>query len=157
MLKKLLAVRNLGHARGQCSGISNLVFIPAVDSREGKHLPLLVVHSFQPCGLLGQAFHRSGRTPLLPLYALLLFSAPEELTLRTLYELPEFGGGGVQGKKKPTRHSPNGFQALVLSRFFHAATMYFTSRASFDQYSQLFIEIKPISCESSMKNRSSLQ
>ena len=99
MVKKLLAVRNLCHARGQCFGISNLVFIPAVDSREGKHLPLLVVHCFQPCGLLGQAFHRSGRTPLLPLYALLLFNAPEELTLRTLYELPEFGGGGAQGKK----------------------------------------------------------
>lgn len=30
---------------------------------------------------------QSGRTPLLPSYALLLFNAPEELTLRTLYEL----------------------------------------------------------------------
>ncbi len=38
--------------------------------------------------------HRSGRAPLLPLYALLLFNAPEELTLRTLYELDA------------TRHTP---------------------------------------------------
>nr|DAW23209.1 MAG TPA: hypothetical protein [Caudoviricetes sp.] len=29
-------------------------------------------------------FHQSGRTPLLPLYALFQFKAPEELTLRTL-------------------------------------------------------------------------
>lgn len=56
-----------------------------------------------------------------------------------------------------SRCTPNVFQALVLSRFFHAVVMYFTSSASFDQYSQLLIEIKPISCESSMKNRSSLQ
>lgn len=28
---------------------------------------------------------------MLPLYALLLFSLPSELTLRTLFALPEFG------------------------------------------------------------------
>ena len=35
-------------------------------------------------------FHQSGRTPLLPLYALFQFIAPEELTLRTLYELDAY-------------------------------------------------------------------
>ena len=34
---------------------------------------------------------RAGRRPLLPLYALLLFSVPEVLTLRTLYEFVAFG------------------------------------------------------------------
>jgi len=51
------------------------------------YFPLIVVLCFQPFGLLNRGFHQSGRTPLLPLYALLLFNAPEELTLRTLYEL----------------------------------------------------------------------
>lgn len=36
--------------------------------------------------------HQSGRTPLVPLYALLLFNVPSELTLRTLYEFDELGG-----------------------------------------------------------------
>lgn len=52
---------------------------------------------------------------------------------------------------------PERFYPLALSRFFHAAIMYFTSTAIFDQYSQLLVEMNVISCESSMKNRSSLQ
>ena len=38
----------------------------------------------------------AGRTPLLPLYALLLLSVPSEFTLRTLFEFGAFG------------HSPRG-------------------------------------------------
>ena len=129
------------------SGIGDPVFVPAVDSGDGIHLPLMVVFCFRLC-LLVHIVHRSGRTPLLPLYALLLFKEPSELTLRTLLAFDELG---------VSRCTPNVFQALVLSRFFHAVVMYFTSSASFDQYSQLLIEIKPISCESSMKNRGSLQ
>lgn len=34
---------------------------------------------------------KSGRTPLLPFQALLLFRLPSELTLRTLFALPAFG------------------------------------------------------------------
>lgn len=34
---------------------------------------------------------KSGRTPLLPFHALLLFRLPSELTLRTLFALPAFG------------------------------------------------------------------
>lgn len=158
MLKNLLAVYNLGHTRGQCSGIGNPVFVPAVDSR-GRETPSFDGGTLlSACGLLDRVIHRSGRTPLLPLYALLLFNAPEVLTLRTLYELPEFGGGAGRRRKENLQGVPQTvFYTLALSRFFHAAIMYFTSRASFDQYSQLFIEIKPISCESSIKNRSSLQ
>lgn len=148
MSKNLLAVYNLGHACGQCSGIGNPVFVPAVDSR-GRETPSFDGGTLlSACSLLDRVIHRSGRTPLLPLYALLLFKEPSELTLRTLLAFDELG---------VSRCTPNVFQALVLSRFFHAVVMYFTSSASFDQYSQLLIEIKPISCESSMKNRSSLQ
>lgn len=126
------------------------MFVPAVDRGDGIRLPLMMIFSFRPCGLLNRKFHQSGRTPMLPLYALLLFNAPDVLTLRTLYEFAAFGV--ICYKVYPKR-----FYALVLSRFFHAAVMYFTSSASFDQYSQLFIEIKPISCESSIKKRSSSQ
>ena len=34
---------------------------------------------------------KSGRTPLLPLYALLLLRLPSELTFRALFALPAFG------------------------------------------------------------------
>ena len=54
-------------------------------------LPLIVVLCFQPFGLLNRGFHQSGRTPLLPLYALLLLKLPSELTFRTLFALPAFG------------------------------------------------------------------
>ena len=60
-----------------------------MDSGDGIHLPLMVVFCFRLC-LLVHIVHRSGRTPLLPLYALLLFKEPSELTLRTLYELDAY-------------------------------------------------------------------
>ena len=145
--KSSLFITFASRRKAVCSGIGDPVFVPAVDSGDGIHLPLMVVFCFRLC-LLVHIVHRSGRTPLLPLYALLLFKEPSELTLRTLLAFDELG---------VSRCTPNVFQALVLSRFFHAVVMYFTSSASFDQYSQLLIEIKPISCESSMKNRSSLQ
>lgn len=52
--------------------------------------PLIVVLCFQPLAYSFAVFHQSGRTPLLPLYALFQFIAPEELTLRTLYELDAY-------------------------------------------------------------------
>ena len=112
MSKNLLAVYNLGHARGQCSGIGNPVFVPAVDSR-GRETPSFDGGTLlSACGLLDRVIHRSGRTPLLPLYALLLFSAPEELTLRTLYELPEFGGGACKRKRRTYKVFPERFSKL---------------------------------------------
>ena len=114
MSKNLLAVYNLGHTRGQCSGIGNPVFVPAVDSR-GRETPSFDGGTLlSACGLLDRVIHRSGRTPLLPLYAFLLFNAPEVLTLRTLYELPEFGGGAGRRRKENLQGVP---QTVLYSRF----------------------------------------
>ena len=49
---------------------------------------------FSPFGYSVTVSTKAGRTPLLPLYALFQFIAPEELTLRTLYEFDELGGTG---------------------------------------------------------------
>ena len=69
----------------------------------GMRLPLIVVLCFQPLAYSFAVFHQSGRTPLLPLYALFQFIAPEELTLRTLYE---FDATSRTPRKTPRRSPP---------------------------------------------------
>ena len=69
----------------------------------GMRFPLIVVLCFQPLAYSFAVFHQSGRTPLLPLYALFQFIAPEELTLRTLYE---FDATSRTPRKTPRRSPP---------------------------------------------------
>lgn len=158
MSKNLLAVYNLGHACGQCSGIGNPVFVPAVDSR-GRETPSFDGGTLlSACGLLGSSDPPKRTHAPVAVVRVVVVQRPRSVDIAHIVRVAGIRRrGGQKAKRKPTRRSPNGFYTLALSRFFHAAIMYFTSRASFDQYSQLFIEIKPISCESSIKNRSSLQ
>ena len=142
MSKNLLAVYNLGHACGQCSGIGNPVFVPAVDSR-GRETPSFDGGTLlSACGLLDRVIHRSGRPPLLPLYALLLLSVPSEFTLRTLFEFDAFGECTTHNKSRcRTRNTPmKRRQPFGLNRaasfFRHEAVRFLTSSIFFVQSSQ---------------------
>ena len=83
---------------------SPILCLPSHCHRGGwMRLPLIVVLCFQPLAYSFAGFHQSGRTPLLPLYALFQFIAPEELTLRTLYE---FDATSRAPRKTPRRSPP---------------------------------------------------
>ena len=82
------------------------VYRRAVTAAEGCGFPLIVVLCFQPLAYSFAVFHQSGRTPLLPLYALFQFIAPEELTLRTLYE---FDATSRTQEKTPGDHCRGAF------------------------------------------------
>lgn len=77
----------------------------------GIHLPLIVGLCFRLLAYSIAEIHQSGRTPLLPLYALFQFIAPEELTLRTLYELdatrhtPKKTRRALSPRRGPSLHS----------------------------------------------------
>lgn len=52
---------------------------------------MLMTRFFRPFAYSVWLSSKAGRTPLLPLYALLLVRAPDVLTARTLYEFDAFG------------------------------------------------------------------
>ena len=85
----------------------------------------------------------AGRTPLLPLYALLLLSVPSEFTLRTLFEFDAFGERTTHNKSRcRTRNTPmKRRQPFGLNRaasfFRHEAVRFLTSSIFFVQSSHL--------------------
>lgn len=93
--------------------------------------------AFAQIWLLGLTlYHQSGRTPLLPLYALLLFKLPSELTLRTLYEFDELGG--AEHTLRDVLNQPL-WLLFRLSLFLQAAVIRLTSTTSPLQYATDFI------------------